>query len=169
NNSDSAIKIDSLHIAQTNAFSFTSPPKFNFSVAAGDSFVIGLSYQRSSQGSDNGYLAISRPNEPILQDVILQGVRTSGDAVQLQPAASTYFRLYPNPSSGRVTIHSESIAVAHVTITDVLGRVEQQGDFSGDWSWDGGSSNDGTCFVNITATTTDGFHVHEMRRLMMIR
>jgi hypothetical protein len=170
NNSDTAIEIDSIYVTQSNAFSITSHPLFHYSLPGRDSFPLGIAYQRSSQGYDNGQLqfAIGMPDEPILP-IALQGVRTGNDAVQTQPIGTIYFLIYPNPSYGSVTIHTENIASAHVTITDVLGREVQKADFTGDWVWNGSNNESGTYFVSITATTADGIPVCEERRVVVMK
>jgi hypothetical protein len=166
NNSDTAIEIDSIKISQTKAFSITSSPTLPLHLLSQASFPLGIAYQRTSQGSDNAELVIGVPNEPILP-IALQGVRTGNDVVQTQPSGSIYFMLYPNPSYGPVTIHTENITQAHATITDVLGRTITEESFNGDWVWDGEQS--GTYFVNITATMTDGTSLHEVRRVVMMK
>jgi hypothetical protein len=172
NNSNSTITIDSLHISGTNAFSFSSAPQFNFSVKPNDSFRVGLTYQRSSQGSDNGELVIGMPNHPILPAISLQGVRGDNDVVQTQPAGSVYFWLYPNPSQGGITIHTEHLTHAHVTVTDVLGRIEREASFESDWQWSrqiesGGLAPGGTYFVIVTGQDASGTTVREVERVAL--
>jgi hypothetical protein len=172
NESSSLDTIDSVYISGTTAFSIDSPYTFPIILNPESSFPVGLSYSRSSQGSDNGELfVVSVPDEPILQDVALQGVRTGNDAVETQPLGTIYFYLFPNPSNGLVTIHIENINAAHVTITDVLGRVEQQADFTGDWIWDRAEGTGyvpaGTYFIVVTGIGLNGEMVHEVQRLVL--
>ena len=171
NNSDSTIVISSILIENTNAFSFTSTPKINDSVGPKQSLQIGISFDRTSQGSDNGDLVITMPDHPILQDVALQGIRIGNDAVQTSPLGTIYFYLYPNPSNGPVTIHTENITQAHLTITDVLGRTLTEASFIGDWQWDRSGDNgiapSGTYFIVVTGIGTNGEPVHQVGRIVL--
>ncbi len=128
-------------------------------------FTLKLAFNASKPGFYTDF--ITMPNEPILP-LSVQGLLEPKDAVETQPVGTIYFYLYPNPSPGLLTIHTENITTAHVIITDVLGRTEQQTDFAGDWIWDGASVSDGTYFANITATTASGFQVHEIRRIVIL-
>ncbi len=172
NESTALDTIDSVYITGTTAFSIDSPHTFPIILNAQSSLPVSLTYQRSSQGSDNGDLFIvSVPNEPILFDFALQGVRTANDAVQTQPPTTIYFYLYPNPSNGPVTIHTENILQSHVTITDVLGRTLTEASFTGDWQWDRSRGNgiapSGTYFVVVTGIGMGGEPVHEVKRLVI--
>jgi hypothetical protein len=171
NNSDSTVTMDSIRIIGTKAFSLDSNSLKTLTVARQDSFPVHLIYNRSSKGSDNGSLYIWMPNEPILPAIALQGVRTGNDAVQTQPTSSTYFSLYPNPSYGSVTIHTENIAHTNVTITDVLGRTVKSASIAGDWQWDrlekNGVAPAGTYFIIVTGTGNNGEAVHEVQRVVL--
>lgn len=173
NNSNSTITIDSIRIKGTTAFSIDSEPSSPpFSVSGQDSFRIVLTFQRTSQGSDNGDLVIGKPDEPILLDIALQGVRVANDAVQTQPAGSVYFWLYPNPSQGGITIHTEHLTHAQVTVTDVLGRIEREASFEGDWQWSrqiesGGLAPAGTYFVIVTGQDASGTTVRQVERVIL--
>jgi hypothetical protein len=171
NNSTAPDTIESVQITGTKAFSIDTAPPKNFVLAPKDSFLVRLTYNRSSQGFDNGDLVIGMPDNPILLEVALQGVRTGNDAVQIQPTSSTYFTLYPNPSFGAVTIHSQNITHAHLTITDVLGRTLTETSFTGDWLWDRSGANgiapSGTYFIIVTGIGNNGESVHEVKRVVL--
>lgn len=173
NDTSASIVIDSIKITQTSAFAITSAPSLPYTLHSQDSFAIGLSYRRTSQGSDNGDLLVSMPNHPIAPfEVALQGVRVANDAVQPQPAASMSLWLYPNPAQGPVTIHTENLTNAHVTITDVLGRAEREASFQGDWQWDrqteGGSfAPSGTYFLVVTGMDRNGKAVQQVERFVL--
>ncbi|HEX5316382.1 MAG TPA: T9SS type A sorting domain-containing protein, partial [Candidatus Kapabacteria bacterium] len=170
--SSSSIIIDSIKVTQTPAFAITRAPSLPDTIPSQGSFAVGLAYHRSSQGSDNGELVIHMPDEPILPAISLQGVRVANNAVQTQPAGSVYFWLYPNPSQGGITIHTEHLTHAHVTVTDVLGRIEREASFVGDWQWGrkiegGGLAPAGTYFVIVTGEDASGTTVRELERVAL--
>src|ERR1700733_9573318 len=167
NDSSASIEINNIYVLTDAAFSITPHPAPSFTLVPGASFTLDINYKPTSIGSDNGYLVISMPTDPILLEVALQGVRTGSDAVQTQQSGTIYFVVYPNPSNGQVTIHTENIAQTHVTITDVLGRTLTEESFNGDWVWSGDKS--GTYYVNISATKTDGSYLHEVKRVVITR
>jgi Secretion system C-terminal sorting domain len=166
NNFGVSLPIDTLVLQNDTAFSIVSSSiKFPDTLPAGASFTLKLAFIARKPGfyTDD----VIMPGHSILP-LSVQGILQPKDAVEIQPLGTIYFYLYPNPSPGLLTIHTENINTAHVTITDVLGRVEQQTDFTGDWIWDGTSVIDGTYFANITATTSSGFQVHEIRRIVIL-
>jgi hypothetical protein len=171
NNSFSTITIDSIRINGTKAFILDSNSLKSLTLAPQDSFQVHITYNRSLQGFDNGYLVVSKPDNPILLELALQGVRTANDAVQIQPVVSTYFSLYPNPSYGSVTIYTENMTHANVTITDVLGRTVKTAPISGDWLWDRSGTNGAapaeTYFIIVTGIGSNGEAVHEVQRVVL--
>ncbi len=166
NNASGADTINSITIFGSSAFSITSKPMLPLMLQHGQSFKVGITYRRSSLGSDNADLLIGMPDNPILLEAGLQGVRTATDGVQGKEIRTIYFFLYPNPSFGNLTIHTRNISQARVVITDLLGRVIEQADFAGDWIWD--DALDGTYFVNLNGTTTGGTHIQETKRIVVM-
>ncbi|HEY3876891.1 MAG TPA: T9SS type A sorting domain-containing protein [Candidatus Kapabacteria bacterium] len=167
NDSSDTLTLDTIFIAQAPSFSIDSHAQFPLSISAHDSFPLSITFHQDTSGSENGFV-IAPIHSTITDEIIsLQGLRVANAVVQTQPISSTYISVYPNPSQGMVTIHTEGLAQAHATITDVLGRTVEQSNFSGDLIWNG--AHNGTYFVNITATTLDGFQIHEVHRMVVNR
>jgi hypothetical protein len=165
--------ISSVTLADPTFFHVLNPPTTLISLPSKDSFEVTLSFNAS--GSSTHFLKdalyISKPNHPIAPAIALQGLYVPNAAVQTGSQGSVYFFLYPNPTIGLLTIHTDNISSAHATITDVLGRTIQQADFTGDWQWDRASSNgiapSGTYFVIVSGIGSNGEPVHEVKRVVL--
>jgi hypothetical protein len=166
--------ISSVTLADPTFFHILNPPTTSIPLPSKDSFEIILSFNATGSSTDflkDELLLVSVPNDPIAPEIAIQGLYNPNDAVQTQPTQTTYFYLYPNPSQGPVTIHSQNISQTHVTITDVLGRTLTEASFTGDWQWDrsesGGMAPSGTYFVIVTGIGTNGEPVHEVKRMVL--
>jgi hypothetical protein len=166
--------ISNISLANDTFFHILSAPQTPFSFQKNASFEITLSFNAS--GASTGFLKdelllVGVPNDPIAPAIAIQGLYNPNDAVQTQPPTTIYFYLYPNPSNGPVTIHTENILQSHVTITDVLGRTLTEASFTGDWQWDRSRGNgiapSGTYFVVVTGIGMNGEPVHEVKRLVI--
>ncbi|MFI5200983.1 MAG: T9SS type A sorting domain-containing protein [Candidatus Kapaibacterium sp.] len=170
NNFNGSITIDSLELSSDTAFRIDSISViFPVTLKHDSSFTIKLSFIASNPGFYSDY--ISMPGQSILP-LSVQGLLKPKDAVQIEPSAITYIRLYPNPSQGAVSIQTENLTKAQVTITDVLGRIEREASFHGDWQWDretegGGIAPAGTYFIIVTGTDANGKGVHQVERIVL--
>jgi|GEM_PF-3398376 len=168
-NNGAAITLDTLELDSGKAFRLDlSAISFPYRLARDSSFPLTISFVATTPGFYTDYVRM--PGEPILP-LSIQGLLQPKDAVQTQPTASIYFSIYPNPSQGSVTIHPENISHAHLTITDVLGRVLQNADFTGDWQWDrqndGAMVPAGTYFLLVTGKEMNGKAVHQLARIVL--
>jgi hypothetical protein len=154
------------------SMSISSHIPFPDTLVASDSFQLSLTFNRTSKGFENGHLVITVPDEPILQDAIaVQGLRLPDAFVDFMPSGSVYFWLYPNPSQGVVTLHSEGLVHMHVKLLNVLGITLRDEDFNQDWTLSTISAaipEPGTYFVVVSGITPDGMSVHEVKRLVIL-
>ena len=165
NNFDSNLFIDRLALRSGTNFKIISTSvSFPDTLRSDSVFDLKLAFTATKPGFYSDF--IGAPNDPILP-IAIQGLLQPSDVVQMQPTGSIYFSIFPNPSPGELTIHPQNISKAHVTISDVLGRVVIQSDFSSDWIWNSNVS-DGTYFVTIAASTIDGFQLHEIHRIVVL-
>jgi hypothetical protein len=167
-NNGAAITFDTLKLDTGTAFRLDlSAVTFPYTLASGSSFPLTLSFIASTPGFYTDF--ISAPDEPILP-ISVQGLLNPNDEVQT-PGKSTYIWLYPNPSQSMVTIRTQGLSGTHAIITDVLGRVVQQADFTGDWQWD--RQNDGAMvpagiyFLLVTGKEMNGKAVHQVARIVL--
>ncbi len=169
NKLETTLPVESLSLQNDTAFQIISSSiTFPDTLPVGGFFLLKLAFVASKPGFYTDF--ITMPGEPIIP-LSVQGLLEPKDAVETQPTGSICFMLYPNPSQGLVTIHTENITQAHVTITDVLGRTLTETSFTGDWQWDRSGSNgiapSGTYFVIITGTGSNGEPVHEVKRVVL--
>jgi hypothetical protein len=169
NNDSVSISIDTLELQNDTAFRIVSSSiKFPATLSSGSSFNLKLSFIASSPGFHSDF--IGAPDHSILP-LSVQGLLIPKDDVETQPTGSIYFMLYPNPSNGPVTIHTQNISQTHLTISDVLGRTLTETSFTGDWQWDRSGSNgiapSGTYFVIVSGIGSNGEPVHEVKRVVL--
>ncbi|HET6400126.1 MAG TPA: T9SS type A sorting domain-containing protein [Candidatus Kapabacteria bacterium] len=169
-NNGPTITFDTLKLDSATAFRIDlSSITFPYTLDSGSFFPLKLSFIATNPGFYTDF--ISAPNHPIIP-LSIQGLLQPKDAVQHEPPVTTYLRLYPNPSQGAVWVHAENITKAQATITDVLGRIEREASFRGDWQWDretdgGGIAPAGTYFLVVTGTDANGKAVHEVERIVL--
>jgi len=102
--------------------------------------------------------SIATTNQSVFVDTYLRGLwqRPLSDfaSVQTTPTLSTETELFPNPTSGFITIHDAAESVLHVSVANVLGsEVAGSGDRvpgTGEISLDLSKLPPGTYFVRIT-------------------
>ncbi len=169
NNFGKSLPIQSLGLQNDTAFHIVSSSiSFPDTLPSGGSFTLNLSFTAKRPGFYTDF--ITSPDQPILP-LSVQGLLLPNDAVQIQPANSTYLSIYPNPSYGSVTIHTENITHADLTITDVLGRTVKATPITGDWLWDRSGANGtalaGTYFIVVTGTGSNDEAVHEVQRVVL--
>jgi hypothetical protein len=167
NNLGSSLTLDSVNLQKGTAFTIVSS-SLPATIPEDSSFKLKLAFTASKAGFYTDFVRM--PNHSILP-LSVQGLLLPNDAVQTRPPATSYFSLYPNPSYGQVTIHSENITQTQVTITDVLGRTLTEASFTGDWQWDraegNGIARSGTYFIVVTGIGSNGEPVHEVQRLVL--
>ena len=169
NNFDSSITIDSLTLQNGSAFRIdSSSVDFPATIAADSSFKVSVSFTARTAGFYTDFIGM--PGRPIIP-LSIQGLFQPNQGFQsFSNSISTYVWVYPNPSQGLVTIHTESLSHASVSITDVLGRpITKQQSFADDWMWNPTSQEGGTYFVAVSGTTVDGLHIHEIHRIEILR
>jgi hypothetical protein len=164
-----SLHIDTLILENDTSFSILpSSIKFPDTLPAGGSFSLKLAFIAKKPGFYTDF--ISAPDHSILP-LSVQGQLEPKSSVLTQPNSSIYFALYPNPSNGPVTIHTQNISQTHATITDVLGRTMTQSSFTGDWQWDRSGANGiapaGTYFIEVTAIGMNGEHIHRVERVVL--
>ncbi len=169
NNFDSSITIDTLTLQKDSAFHIdSSSVTFPATIPAGHSFTLTLSFIASTSGFYTDF--IGRPGRPILPFSV-QGLLLPNQAVQTPQGATIHVSIYPNPSHGLVTIHTDGLSQEQVTLTDVLGRVVGKAAFSGEWQWNGqwnaGPAASGTYFVLVTGRDASGKPAHVVLRIVI--
>ncbi|SRR5579883_49258 len=169
NNQEQTDTITNLTTEGNTFFHILGHPSFPIVLAFGDSLPIHISFK--SIGPIERFvrdrLYITMPDHPILPSISLQGLYTP-DASILETSNNepTHFWVYPNPSSGPVRIHSDFVHT-HFQLTNVLGEILDNEDFTGDWMWDRRASGNytvphGTYFLILTGEDANGHTVRQV-------
>lgn len=169
NNFDSSITIDSLRLQNGTAFRIdSSSVSYPHTLLRDSSVTLALSFIANSPGFYTDFVIM--PGRPILPFSV-QGLLLPNLQVQSHSNTSTYVWIYPNPSQGPVTVHTQNLTRANVIISDVLGRTLAKASFIGDWQWmpktNNTASTPSTYFVTVSGQNADGVQVHEVRRIVI--
>jgi hypothetical protein len=175
NDSTTSIILDTMYVAGTSAFTIESRPSFPDTIPPLASIKVGIKFGRNSVGSDNGLL-VSVPNHTTITDAIrmsLQGLRVEHlSSAERGPRSPEYISLYPNPSHGPISVHTEGLAHTQIEVVDILGISQREDRFEGNWMWDGLTSSEhrimpGAYFVIVSGMNEQHELVREVRSLIV--
>lgn len=171
NNDSSSVHIESIRLAYGNTFKvFPTQP---FDLPAHSIYFLPLVFQHPFKGLNQDYLIVSVPNEPILFDVIpIQGFSDPNSGVKHVGSGRVSFWIYPNPSHGEITVHTESLTHVRVQVMDLLGRTLSEAAPTGDWIWrretmGDGFATSGAYFLIVTGENDRGQPVREVQTVIL--
>lgn len=170
NLSTSDFVVDSFYIAGIDSLTISSHPSYPDTLHHNDSLELSLTYKKTEPGFEQGYLIVMGGHTTIIEECVVEVQRLPNSSVPKSLSTTQTFWLYPNPSHGPITIHSDGVVNPHVKVTDVLGRTVREERFTQDWTWDGASAygehnEPGTYFIELSGITEQGKLVHEVRRV----
>ncbi len=164
--------IDSFYISGIDSLEISSHPGYPVTLHQNDSLELSLTYHKTQPGFQQGYLIVAINHTIVTEECVLEVQRLPNSSVPKSLSTTQTFWLYPNPSHGPITIHSDGVVNPHVKVTDVLGRTVREERFTRDWTWGGASdygeqNEPGTYFIELSGITEQGRLVHEVRRVII--
>jgi hypothetical protein len=173
NNFGHALRIDTIRLLKAVSFRIDTALRYPDTLAPNTILELPLAFEPKQKGLNQDYLIVGVPDKPILFDVIpIQGFFNPTSSVRINITRTAHFAVFPNPSHGDLTVHSDGLSRSRVEIMDMLGRTLTASSFAHDWRWDrktsdGNTVSSGAYFLIVSGTTDAGEHVREVQSLVL--